>query len=260
MNATIETYNAQNPLKALIGTKKMYKWLDKMLAVRANCLPDIRAYQSMTRAVATLMRSIRDTEIFNYRVKTKWAMLRDPAWRARVRRELGGEKALRRWEARKVKAEATEWSPREPVKSTVSEKADLPQTRRFVTDSQGQFRLAPITAERPWYITSKPRERSDERSGLREIRLPDLDNIKYPVIPLEAFELRRESTPSPCMPAPERADGVDLLRQATISREPKGRTKHLALNTGSDYVIDTATPTPHAKLNVRWSGMGLGPD
>lgn len=258
MNTETQTYHPDTPLKSLIPTKRMYRWLEQMLERREAYVANVALYAVMTKTIAVLMRSIRDTEVFNYRIKTKWEMLRDPDWRARVLRELGGEKTLQRWEARKAKADTSEWQPRAPRKPISRKIIDTPKTPnrpRFKTDSQGQFRLAVVSIKRPWYIKPEPRDRSGERRRSGAIILPDLSNIKYPIIPLEAHELRRAS-PSVSLPDISK---VTVQQSAPFISMPS-RAKRLALGTASDFVLDTSTPQPHAVLNLKWTGIKLSPD
>ena len=96
----------------------------------------------LRRALAALHRKLRRVDDHNLRTERKYAMLRDAAWRARVRDELGGDTAMARWRkawARRCAGLGAERAGRERA-------PDADATRRPAAkrDARREFRLAPI--------------------------------------------------------------------------------------------------------------------
>lgn len=152
-------------------------------------------WMQAARDLARLGREVFKLEKHNHFIKTKWEMLRDPDWRARVMRELGGERALRLWERRFARTgvrrpAADVYGPPQILPALSTPLREDEQTRVVKTDSQGQFRLAQISrGSRPWRLKIFQRRIRNSTWGLSwEIR-----ERKFPPIPVTPGELRGDT-------------------------------------------------------------------
>ncbi len=131
----------------------------------------------MSKQLARAVQHLIQAEEHNWRVKTKAEMLMNAQWRARVLRDLGGEKALARWErlsghwrkprdilkphaspaqrrARAANLEKAQLANRDKLfKSGPKRKAGNDYHPNIVfdrarVDMEGQFRLAPIMRQK----------------------------------------------------------------------------------------------------------------
>lgn len=172
---------------------------------RMEAIPGRRfGVRQLAKRMRWLRRVLDRIERHNDRVRFKWRMLGDSEWRERVLRELGGERALLRWEKawrRLLSGEGAERGGRERV-AHPCDAARTPTARR---DGRCEFRLARHTRglwrEKTWSrgeaeIAAKPRE--TVRKALRDAMFPvpvypsELrGEVGAGDMPLEAVELQR---------------------------------------------------------------------
>jgi len=164
--------------------------------------------RKITRTIRRLMRQLIDIEKFNYAVTTKWEMLTDGAWRARVLEDLGGKPALTRWDKAKAKADVTLFDPpmRDPkqierdMAAQYVKPEDATATSRCKSikiDHEGLFRLAPITRR---YRTPTLQEqwiREEVKAWRAAFKIERSKNRaadRFRPIPVTPHELRGEAT------------------------------------------------------------------
>ena len=129
---------------------------DGLLAAIGSALGSVRAAEAMrvalgfdamgvaklSRTLARLRGKLRRVVAHNLRTERKHAMLDDPEWRARVRAELGGDRAIARWH----RAWARLRDGVGPERGGRLRASDKTTTRRPVAtrDARCEFRLAPV--------------------------------------------------------------------------------------------------------------------
>jgi len=161
-------------LPRFIETEALYKTLERLYLMTFVILADSREVLRNARRIARATKELIKAEQHNERVLLKFEMLLSPVWRARVLKDLGGTRALKRWErtndrAAKRRAGIKILKPhasnaQREARALNLAKAKLAlrekrakQPRRFYDDShpniykdpckvdfEGQFRLAPI--------------------------------------------------------------------------------------------------------------------
>lgn len=201
------------------------------------------------RDLARLGRELFVLETHNHVIKTKWEMLRDPEWRARVIRDLGGGRALQMWERRFAKAKIKEpvpqlYGPPQILPAPDKKLPLFPKSKTVKTDSRGQFRLAPIETG------ARPRKLTITKRGFRTYSWdPSWETRErtFPPIPVTVDELRTDSHHNP-HPEADTSEDVSETRRTRIvaheatdpSRRPFGPP---ARRPGQDeeYIYDEGT-------------------
>ena len=225
MARAIETiYNAPpDPETGLRDFATLFKFLDYLEKLVISHASVFRLQRKFQKMAAWTYRLCEKVSRYNRPVRLKMEMLRNPAWKARVMKELGGTQALEQWDrlweglqAKLAESDADETgaeceienppdtSKDEEAFQGVGENAHETETennrasRKAYTDSKGEFRLAPIP--RPWAV---PPPRAV--TSMRYARQIDF-YVTHPPIPLHPRELREP------LPAPDAAD-VAAYRQ-----------------------------------------------
>lgn len=168
----------------------------------------------LSRKVARAVRALIKAQTTAYQAQLKRAMLATPHWRARVLRDLGGKRALERWDERFAKAvqrQAYETSPRKrpltcaqiAAYAWMKHKRQIGWTSlnlnghprivfdRVRTDFEGQFRLAPLP-RRPRKTQRRARVMADHHQSRLTPHQPARAQVKpaLPPVPLLPSELR----------------------------------------------------------------------
>jgi len=171
------TYFASPPpysLPRFIDTDPLQAALERLCLMTFVILGDSREVLRNARRVAKATKELIKAEQHNAQVMLKFEMLLSPIWRARVLKDLGGVKALKRWERshdraakrragiKLIKPHASPAQRKSRALNLAKAKAALfekrsKQPRRFHNDNhpniykdpckvdfEGQFRLAPI--------------------------------------------------------------------------------------------------------------------
>jgi len=152
-----------NTQAALIDTGPLRAMMDIHQRLRETGSLSRELARRVKRVMNELARKLIKADGFNLRVLLKTEMLTTPGWRGRVLKDLGGQAALDRWNARKAKSDRTIIAPRivpfikaeavagTPPKPESPETVRIPgvdateyKTTRCRTDRDGLFRLAPI--------------------------------------------------------------------------------------------------------------------
>jgi len=166
-------------LPRFIDTAPLHQGLAALCALTHLILGDSKEVLKNARRIARAARALIRAEQANARTELKLAMLLSPNWRARVLKDLGGTRALSRWErrtgvTRPRKRRCTLTPAQKEVRVMNLKKAraakrekvapklksfwsdDHPQIFRdpVQVDQEGQFRLAPIK-RRPCIKTSQ---------------------------------------------------------------------------------------------------------
>jgi hypothetical protein len=169
----------------------------------------------MSKQLARAVQQLIQTEEHNGRVKTKAEMLMNANWRARVLRDLGGEKALERWErlsgrwrnskdilkppdaspaqrrARAANLEKAKAANRNklfkfgPTRKAGNDYHLNTVLDRAQVDMEGQFRLAPITRQK---IKIKAQDTPNPQTPKTHIK--SITYTKINPIPLWPIEFR----------------------------------------------------------------------
>jgi len=95
------TYFASPPpysLPRFIDTDPLQAALERLCLMTFVILGDSREVLRNARRVAKATKELIKAEQHNAQVMLKFEMLLSPIWRARVLKDLGGVKALKRWE------------------------------------------------------------------------------------------------------------------------------------------------------------------
>ncbi len=225
----------------------------------------------MSMQLAHAVQQLIQAEEHNWRVKTKAEMLMNAQWRARVLRDLGGEKALARWErlsghwrktkdilkphaspaqrlARAANLEIAKAANRDKLfKSGPKHKAGDDYHPHIVfdrvkVDMEGQFRLAPIMRQKikikaqaaPNPQTLKTRLRPITYTKINPIPLWPIEFRVAEGIAAEAAYETKSAPPNPVIPHKTRsvADaGPADVPQEQSTNKPRKRPQ--ALNTDS---------------------------
>ena len=188
----------------------------------------------MSKQLARAIQQLIQAEAHNWRVKTKAEMLMNAQWRARVLRDLGGEKALTRWErlsghwrktkdilkphaspaqrrARAANLEKAQLANRDKrFKSGPKRKAGDDYHPNIVfdrvkVDMEGQFRLAPIMRQKIKIKAQATPSPTQPKTHLRSITYTKINPI--PLWPIEfraaqgmeAYETK-SAPPNPVIP------------------------------------------------------------
>ena len=227
----------------------------------------------MSKQLARAVQQLIQAEEHNGRVKTKAEMLMNGQWRARVLRDLGGEKALRRWErlsgrwkkprdilnphaspaqrrARAANLEKAKAANRDKLlKAGPKHKAGNNFHPNIVfdrvkVDMEGQFRLAPIMRQK---IKVKAQERpqaAPPKTHIKSITYTKINPIA--LWPVE-FRVAEEITLSP-VPRLER--GPPSTEYQTREVPAQGGEQDVGV-TGTAPVMSYATKSPHKPLSSR---------
>ncbi len=114
-----------------------------------------RGATSRIRAIRVQLQTLYKAERSNFCLWLIRAMSADPVWQAAVREDLGGEKALAAWEARRERLYALKQELESEFKPKPSQFKKPPRKtpnagqgpRPIITDRHGLFRLAPLTQD-----------------------------------------------------------------------------------------------------------------
>lgn len=217
----------------------MHAALERLCLLTFVIIADSREVLRTARRVAKVTRELIKAETHNERVLLKWEMLLTPHWRERVLRELGGVKALKRWErlndrAAKRRAGITIVKPHASPAQRQARAANLAKAkaalfekraktpRRFYDDShpniykdpckvdmKGQFRLAPIQRSKH-KVKSQSVRAATPRRDVTHVKYSKIDPI--PLWPQDyeivgEFEAAAQSS-SPVSPVQNREQSI----------------------------------------------------
>lgn len=143
-------YIYQNPLTLLRPVEYLYDRLEQLHLDRTTYRVGGKIYWKLTKAIDALRKKLSKLEKYNEPIRTKWEMLLDPFRRAQVLKELGGEAALERWEARRERFRIFGRAVRKPIAPEDRDVSDIyrrlsrpPGSGRVKTDRTGRFYLTP---------------------------------------------------------------------------------------------------------------------
>jgi len=248
----MKTLSSSPTLPRLIDTAPLHRALKRLCLLTFLILPNSRKVLRNAHKIARATKAVIKAEQHNARVMLKCEMLLSPLWRARVLKDLGGARALKRWEKSAsraalrragIKILKPHASPAQRAARAINlakAKAALfekrrQQLRRFYDDSherifrdpckvdfEGQFRLAPI-ARGPRIIKTKvkiePRRLSSgiwDKPATARVRSIKINKINpIPIWPQD-FENVREFEAAEC----EIASGVEKGKSSAKPQSP----------------------------------------
>jgi len=230
-------------LPRFIDTDALHQTLERLCLLTFIILGNSREVLLNARRVAKATKELIKAEQHNHRTLLKFEMLLSPVWRARVLKDLGGVKALKRWERshdravkrragiKLIKPHASPAQRKARALNLAKAKAALHEKRskqphRFYNenhpniykdpckvDFEGQFRLAPIkrgprivktnVKVQPRRLSSGIWDRKAVKTRITSIKINKLNPI--PLWPIE-FEAAGafEAQPSSVIPCSTR--------------------------------------------------------
>jgi len=216
------------------------------------------SWDKYTRQAQRIKRQLVAAKIHNWRMSVKWGMLRTSKMRSRVLEDLGGERALLKWELRALEITRRAITPLpakpEPSGNTrTNAKTDTSTGRKIrsvKTDRLGLFRLAPLPRrmqESPkwprfqgyrWEIKAKAETRTQARAALPvnldavfgDCQIDDAGNLTCDFEP-DIKDIK----PIPLLPKELRGEGInpqpdlDDMFDAVMAEKQATRTEPLRL-------------------------------
>ena len=125
---------------------------------------------SRVRDLARRIRALHKAETLNFAALMIRALKADPAWQARVRRDLGGEAALIRWETTSDNPHAPQ--PKPELGRKENSRATRPRAA-IRMDRDGLFRLAPLTRARAKNTRPPYKRSAAPRSAAMVLKQPN---------------------------------------------------------------------------------------